>query len=417
MLHLTINGKTLLEEVASIRFGEKLKACDIKLMKEMIGHLRNMDPKPIARQTILNWFYKENVEIRREGAVAFIYDYVIRNVTEEILGDEDRRRAYDQVLMFTSRKAKTYYDNFKSSEIRSHYNIETQTDSHSNELASSILAVVSFNNMLNMNNEINDLFSAVGSSRGDEFDQSYFLIYRHSTVNSAILKSFLVIKKPLKNGRGLFTFSHFVWGGLEFQPNIFKESQGVMLKMDKGYYWVGYNYRVHADKRNEPSEYAFQRKEARKRALAIEVITAEYDEIQLSHGLFSGLTLTSAASNQPVVARLAMLHLGTRASLSQFVSDMMVLPSEISNDGLENDIIETVTRMREAGCLHFGAAIHGIVNKKPEVQKKIALELGRRIRKMILNLPDRSALHGDSYLIGDGAIETYSDHPNNRPRR
>jgi hypothetical protein len=248
------------------------------------------------------------------------------------------------------------------------------------------------------------------------FDFSYYLMYRHSTNHGDILKSFLVVKKADPRVSKHFAFNHFIWGGHPVNKHIFRECEGVILKFEKSYYLIGYNFVVKADKRRYPKQYADMRDAAKETPNGMGVLSVEYGDVDASPGLFPGLTITLGAGHQPVMARAALLHIGTRSGLGCQVSDVDVLPDEIQPNRVAGDLMDIVGRLGDMGAAKLGADLRDVVvNGKPDRAR--AAKLADRIVGMIDNLPawekTRRRRKGDPELRARGAIESYGER---RPR-
>lgn len=243
---------------------------------------------------------------------------------------------------------------------------------------------------------------------GDDADDpvSYYLIYRLSTIYGTILKSFMEVKKAARSLTGC-VFNHYVWGSdiREHHSTTFRECEGVIFKLSQAYYFVGYNYTVPADKRNGRNLYMRHRTSARKQPNGIDVIAVEYPDITHENGLFGGLTISVAASGQPVAGRVAFLHLGTKAALGCEISDELTEPNELVPTELENDLRATVGRLMKAGCKKFGSDLNRRM-RLPEWESNEMSKLAKRIACLIDNKPawvEKGKRHGAIETFGTGA--------------
>jgi hypothetical protein len=252
-------------------------------------------------------------------------------------------------------------------------------------------------------------------TRTEEQDQSYYLLYRHSTNYGDIIKSFLVIQKPIKGVRNSYVYNSFLRGGVSqgHLSHIFRECEGFIIKLVKSFYFLGYNYTIPADRRREPEAYKKQRVTAKWSPNGIGMLAFEYDDIHASPGLFPGLTMTVAAMSQPIVGRVAMLHLGTKQSFGRAVDDNLVMPDELKAGDVENDLVATIKRLKEAGCRRFGGVLDSFVAQADWEQHAAPL-LSNRIVTMIDNTPawEQSNRQGHR-RYARGALEIYG---NSRPR-
>ena len=97
--------------------------------------------------------------------------------------------------------------------------------------------------------------------------------------------------------------------------------------------------------------------------------------------------MTIAAGHQPVVARMAFLHLGTRTSLGQKLSDRQVDLRELSAEELASDLKKTVQRLKkDHKCKTFGIHLQEAVSER-NWETKGAQALAEHILRMIDNTP------------------------------
>ena len=233
----------------------------------------------------------------------------------------------------------------------------------------------------------NDLFH--NGDPHDNTDWSYFFVYRYSTNRGELLKSLLVVQKPDSAFRD-FGFNHFVWGGKEKgqNRNVFRECEGAVLALERAYYFLGYNFVVGANKRtSDVTLYEKARRVAKRHPNGMGLLSAEYEEITRDAGLFSGVTMTIAAGHQPVVARIAFLHIGTKTGLGHGLSDRDVDLRELEADKLAADLKSTVHRLsRKHACKRFGIHLQDAIAEK-NWRTKGATALADRILEMIDNTP------------------------------
>ncbi|MGY4431252.1 hypothetical protein ACVWWO_003729 [Bradyrhizobium sp. F1.13.1] len=252
----------------------------------------------------------------------------------------------------------------------------------------------------------NDLFH--GADLGQAKDHSYFLLYRYSTKLRAILKSFLVCQTPEENVMNSYGFNHFIWGGSkpEFRQHIYRECEGIILRLARSYYFLGYNYVVPADKRRDPQRYQRLRVSAKASPNAMGLIAAEYDDIALRPGLFGAVTMSVAAATQPIVARAAFLHIGTRSRLGVEISDADIEPDEFYVKDLAADLRKVVELLQLKKCRQLGLELHHRSSRKDWTQKGSA-SLAREIINTIDNTPASEKQVAKKQLKGRGALEVF----------
>lgn len=258
---------------------------------------------------------------------------------------------------------------------------------------------------------------AGGRQKGKQPKVMYFLTYRYSTTGGNILKGFLVVKQHPGTGFGRFRFSHFIWGGPE-NIHIFRETHGLMLACEKAYYFLGVGVSVSGDKRDPAFRRSREYRELRAEppVQTFELSTIEYDEFELKEVVLSGLTMASAARHQPVVARLALLYLGTDRELSHELLDNEVVPTEIPFESWQEDLLTTLRRLTELGVAGFDRRL-GFKKSGKHFDLAVIKKFAKRIETIIDNTAHWETSGENDKANRDaknaGAIESEGD---GRPR-
>jgi hypothetical protein len=213
-----------------------------------------------------------------------------------------------------------------------------------------------------------------------------------------------VCQRPTIGNFTGYGFNHFIWGGRkkEFAGHVYRECEGMMLAFDKSYYFLGYNYSVPADKRLYPREYARLRGAAKRNPNGMGLIAVEYDEVRRNPGIFSGVTMTLAAAHQPIIARIAFLHLGVRSRMGIEVTDSLVEPTELYKNDMAGDFRETFSRLRETGAQRFSPYLEARTQEAGWTRRG-ASALAKDICKTIENVPAWNLTNA----VGHGALETF----------
>jgi len=374
----------------------------------------------ISIPAIRSWLRRDRrVTPKRAEAMYFLHGYVQWVVSRKLVRDRKRKEVLVSVQRFLTR-----YDRAASFARQAHGAASATIGQKSKGADPAVIGTVQ--RILSVSEQnphaiTNDLFRDGDS--GDQTDLSFFLMYRHSTNHGSILKSFLVCQKPDPKLLNHYGFNHFIWGGegKGFASHIYRECEGIILKFDKAYYFFGYNFAVSANKRRNPTEYERLRAPSREQPNGIGMLAIEYDDLNLRPGLFGGVTMTLAAAQQPVVARVALLHLGTRSGLGVTLSDHLVEPTELYPRQLADDLWKVVDKIKKLGCKRFGSHLYPLVTAK-EWGKRGASNLAHEILGMIDNTPAwesknaRNISHSDRKLRGRGAIETFGLIEGSRPR-
>ena len=256
-----------------------------------------------------------------------------------------------------------------------------------------------------------------GRHKGKQPKAMYFLTYRYSTTGGNILKGFLVVKQHPGASFGRFRFSHFIWGGPE-NVHVFRETHGLMLACDKTYYFLGFGISISGDKHDPAFRRSREYRELRAEPniQTFELATIEYDEFDLKEVVLSGLTMASAARHQPVVARLALLYLGTDRELSYELMDHEVVPTELPFESLQDDLLATLRRITELGVTGFDHRL-GFKKSGKHFDAAVIAKYARRIEAIIDNTAhwETSGENDDANRDAKnrGALESQGD---GRPR-
>lgn len=180
-------------------------------------------------------------------------------------------------------------------------------------------------------------------------DEAYYAVYRHSTDNGAIVKTFLVVQTPHRSGTRNWGFHHFLQGGPKFHGEISRISEGVVFAFPPSYLLLGFSYNI--DVLHFRTLSPADREPFRRDIRGLELIAIEEADVKNAKRLFSGVMQTQAASGQPVVARAAFLYLGSSSANSRQLPHLAVKPTEIHDRDLEDDVAELVRSLRKEGPL------------------------------------------------------------------
>lgn len=394
------SADALLVEICRLVYGTDLATSGQKFREALYAQARDMNGRGVSRQAIRGWF-DSNVKIRRPKAIVFLSEFLQTAVRREDLSVLDLK-LFDEIMLTAGRN---------DDRIRPDPAIEARSFLEKNVGVFKILSPISKADDISTRNDVADLFYP--SRYRSELDQSYYVIYRYSTEGPSIVKTFMVIKRPIRWFMNLNSFVEFIRGGEGFQRDVARESRGVVARMAHSYYAMGYRYDIPFDPDMDEAEYRSRRQEAAKTAASLEISAIEYSDIGLRRGLFPALALTSAAMNQPVIARTAFLHLGTKESLGSIITHEMINPTELSASEIAKDLIQTIGRLKGINCDRYGSTLHRYVNRDDWAPEG-ARELGLKIIAMIGNTPAAALRLKTGEAIG--AIETFSESATMRPR-
>jgi hypothetical protein len=384
--------------ICQLRYGAGLDQYGEELRKELYAYLRS-PARPTgssvgpSRQAVKRWFEVES-SVERPQGLAFLYSYLLWNETWISPNDG----VFEQVRMFLTSNQHSVRAAHPGS-IPSH---EVNQNSHG------------WNNFLEglarassriRQREHADLFYTSSREVSEEGDQSYYVLYRYSTNPGLVLKSFMVCRKPRR--RILSNYTYVTFRGRIRGTDTAGESEGVISKLPLGYYWVGYNYEVPIESSRPLREYQNRRVHAKGNAVSVEIMAVEYRDIAKSLGLFSGLMLSAGALRQPAIGRVAALHIGTKASLGRYLSDRIIIPTEVRQEEVGVDLYAMIGRMIDAGYGKFGRHLSSALSRR-RWNHNSAETIAMRILREIDNSPARErgdAVHGSQLMQ---AIESFS---------
>jgi hypothetical protein len=241
----------------------------------------------------------------------------------------------------------------------------------------------------------------------EQLDQSYYFLYRFASTGR-VIRTFVVFKRPQPQLVSSFTFVTFMRSDPDRFSDWHRESEGLVSKWEWSYQLIGFSYRTNSIFVDDPEQNVAARRDAKKRPRHIELYAFEYAEIDLEPGLFSGVTFTSAASNQPVVARVAMLHLGTSSSLGKVLSHKEAKPRVFDPEELQNDLKESVKDLRDFGCSGFAPKLNAAATH-PAWDNARSAALAKELLTMLDNTPAWERMHSPSAEArGRGAIGSFT---------
>jgi hypothetical protein len=420
----------ILSEVNFVRFGTTLSAENkAELLWELVifqRALRRTGRPIISEQAIRAWFPDNGPlgQPKRATSMEFISSYLNSLKDKKAIPEGERSSRFHALALSLSlsgeslgRDASDFVTRDAGDQLAA---LRVLRPDPLAVLALQVLAAVSNRNK---RSELDDFFR--GGDVSDPTDQSYFLMYRYSTTGGNVLKTFLVVKKP-RTDLSTFSFSHFIWPSTSNKIQIFRECEGFILKLDRAYYLFGYNYEVKENKRFYLREYLKKRTASKLNPNGIGTIAVEYESIDESLGLWGGTTMTLAASNQPIIARVVLMHLGTRSALGVGLNDTIVQPSELEAgkfasvvDAVGGDLKTVVSNIRNLGAKRFAERLETTLNT-PNWEIALANDIDLRIRNvpawdMAPTNPQNHRRNGRKASTlqqeaGRGAIETIGKH-------
>jgi hypothetical protein len=350
---------------------------------------------------------------KRRDALEFIYEYLVWFKNKSRILSSESGDALTQLLSYMDAVLNLRQDNNFKANIP--FDESQKLFLNDTSIMAAVRAIV-YASSKNTRSERDDLFRG-GKSEG--IDQSYYVIYRFSTTSKLIVKSLIKINTP-NNQSDSYSFNHFVWCGRNapsghqsvVKTPIYRECEGVIAKFETSYYMIGYNFTVPINRLANPSKYHELRNKKRERPSGIGVLAIEYESIRQNPGLFSGLTMTLAAHDQPIVARVAILHLGTESAFGRKIDDEIVLPGELKISELWEDTKLLIERLKTTRVVELAEHLQ-ILSALPEWEENGSRVLADKILDMIDNMPagpKKKQTH-----LAQGALETYGSQ-DDRPR-
>jgi hypothetical protein len=170
----------------------------------------------------------------------------------------------------------------------------------------------------------------------DYANAAYYHVFRYSTLEGKILKSFLAILTPAQNKLGFFSFAHIAKGGMtsDDQYNrIKKVTRGIIMHLAPATYFIG---RTSRD--NSPTNTS-----------NFEMMAIERDTLLAGRPVIHALVMSSAAVDQPIVSRAVLVRIGDKISIGKEIDDTVAAPTEFEDEKLLSIIIHDLKAMTDKG--------------------------------------------------------------------
>lgn len=155
-------------------------------------------------------------------------------------------------------------------------------------------------------------------------DQSYYLAYRYSTMRTEIVKTFLVINSPKYNDVESFSFTHIYHVQ---RGNVSRISRGAVVGFDHAFYFIGASARLLPNRSMDKTQ-------------GVKVIAIPIESFAHEHRLLAGVFLATGLNWQPLVGRIALVHLGFEQTIGQ-ISEEEARPKMLRTETeLHSDLME-----------------------------------------------------------------------------
>lgn len=159
-------------------------------------------------------------------------------------------------------------------------------------------------------------------------DRSYYVAYRYSTQHPEIVRTFLVIDGPKLSGVDAFSFVHFYESP---KKRIKRITRGMLLGFEETYYFVGGTAKVLRGKDDKGRPRI-------DRPSGLKVIAIPDAQVRTDEAIPAGIYLSNSLSLQPIVGRIALLHLGYMSDIGE-LRDSEVRPGIVQGpEQLSNDL-------------------------------------------------------------------------------
>ena len=417
---LVVSNMEIIHKIYQARYGQPFDAADAEQMsaflREMLDYrnvLRRVGRATVAAAAVRSWLVPRGKDARksvpkREPAINFLHGYVLWvDHGGRIPADRKAECASLEFALRTHLNPSLPAGTFLGDAPRLSTSKRVAEAPLGATIRNMVATIVAASEKNNLRSERDDFFRGGGDEHRD--DRIYYVMYRFSTNNGDVLKSFLKIKPPQDLDSKQYQFNHFVQGGrgaMDGAYEIFRECEGVIIKFATAYYFIGYNFVIPVNKRSHPNQYKLRRKKQRHSPNGMGLLASEYDGFNYNPGLLSAVTMTLAASQQPIVARAVLLHIGTKSSLGCEITDDHVQPAELPMEEVAQDIRDIVERLRGLGAKSFSEVLQAAVYRRDwdgDGHKRLAATILRSID----NTPAwEKGSGGKPKIVARGAIET-----------
>lgn len=329
---MSISRQAALESIYRKKFNSDFDWSEPKLTtfrQELIEFCTTSSGPKISEVMLRKWLPAAEVgkasdaKLRQEG-VAFLDHFIQTN----LITTEDERVQYLTAPSAESRLKGFIDRNPVDTSDSSHV-------SHAHGLDRSNLIKMLFRHSTFSAEELDIFLSAIYPTHGNArlADIAYFLAFRYSTTENRIMASFLAILTPEQNALGFYSYAHFVEAQDDHGNTMSTETRGVVLNLPKATYFLG------STERDAPKTIA-----------NFELLATDRDTLALKGQVLPALGMSSAAVWQPVIARYALLRLGTRSSLGVALSSREIKPQHIKTGELGQYIANVLTKMGSMKC-------------------------------------------------------------------
>jgi hypothetical protein len=375
-----------LGRIAKLRYGSSSEASLAELRNELV-RFAERDKYPISRAAVYNWFMR-GARPKREKARTLIKRYLSwlsesgQISRSSVIADVELREFLGPGLL--------------GPDVPFPGQAKAQ-------VMSDLEAMVGGNAPPQRRVE-NDFFYCSRSSNLDQ-DESYYAMYRHSSLQDDIIKSLLVLRYDSQAGLSFLRSS--VASPDRFLSDI-RQTRGSVFDLGGTYQFFGQIMRV----TEMPDRHAqFSLDVPTSRPLGIETIAFQQSAIAMNPGLFSGITMTIGHTNQPIAARVAMVHLGTRDWLGGRLDEFGIEPSYIRSKELVDDLFRMTEALGKHSSVVSGPALYRIVKKSE--RGGVRPRLGNQVLAMLNNIPSFDLARetaDDESNSGRKAIEPFSEY-------
>jgi len=153
---------------------------------------------------------------------------------------------------------------------------------------------------------------------GSTEEISFYVLYRYSTKRREIVKTFLAILNPKRNGTRSFSFVH-VYSVPDLRRELKRVARGPVLIYDRCVHFLGLSETVEGSDRD------------RAKIQGLKMIALPIGGVNRSHDHVAGVFLSHSLAGEPVVGRVAMVHIGYMTEIGN-ISDKDIKLEDLDNE-------------------------------------------------------------------------------------
>jgi hypothetical protein len=185
-------------------------------------------------------------------------------------------------------------------------------------------------------------------------DQSFYACYRYSVSGPQIVKSFLAINSPAQSDNDTFTFVHVHMSKSIHGDVIKRMSRGALIGFEDTFCFFGASARsIHG---------------TMDKAKGLKIIALPTGSFVYEQRLLGGVFFSTSLRWQPIVGRIALVHIGFRSTRDAGLSDNdMPFDALNSDEDLLKDLKSTLSERTQFELDDTVQFIRHQINNKPSI--------------------------------------------------